>query len=42
MLASGANADAVAEHSIALMLALIRDLAGLDRKVRAGGWEGTG
>ena len=42
MVASGANADAVAEHSIALMLALIRDLAGLDRKVRAGGWEGAG
>jgi D-3-phosphoglycerate dehydrogenase len=39
--APGANADAVAEHSIALMLALVRDLARLDRKLRAGGWEGT-
>ncbi len=39
--APGANADAVAEHSIALMLALVRDLPKLDRKLRAGGWEGT-
>jgi D-3-phosphoglycerate dehydrogenase len=39
--APGANAHAVAEHSIALMLALVRDLPGLDRKLRAGGWEGT-
>jgi D-3-phosphoglycerate dehydrogenase len=39
--APGANADAVAEHSIAVMLALVRDLARLDRKLRAGGWEGT-
>jgi D-3-phosphoglycerate dehydrogenase len=42
MVAAGANAEAVAEHSIALMLALTRDLFGLDRKVRAAGWEGTG
>ncbi len=40
--APGANADAVAEHAIALMLALVRDLPALDRKLRAGGWEGTG
>lgn len=40
--AAGANADAVAEHSVALMLALVRDLPKLDRKLRAGGWEGTG
>ena len=39
--AAGANADAVAEHAVALMLALIRDLHRLDRKLRAGGWEGT-
>lgn len=39
--AAGANADAVAEHSIALMLALVRDLHRLDRTVRRGGWEGT-
>jgi D-3-phosphoglycerate dehydrogenase len=39
--AAGANADAVAEHAIALMLALIRDLPKLDRKLRGGGWEGT-
>ena len=42
MVAAGANAEAVAEHSIALMLALVRDLLGLDRKVRGAGWEGTG
>jgi D-3-phosphoglycerate dehydrogenase / 2-oxoglutarate reductase len=39
--APGANASAVAEHSIALMLGLVRDLPRLDRKVRGGGWEGT-
>ena len=39
--APGANADAVAEHAVALMLALVRNLNGLDRKLRAGGWEGT-
>ncbi len=39
--APGANADAVAEHSVALMLALVRDLHRLDRKLRQGGWEGT-
>ena len=39
--AAGANADAVAEHAIALMLALVRDLTRLDRKLRGGGWEGT-
>jgi D-3-phosphoglycerate dehydrogenase len=42
MVAAGANAEAVAEHSIALMLALTRDLLALDRKVRGAGWEGTG
>jgi D-3-phosphoglycerate dehydrogenase len=39
--AAGANADAVAEHAIALMLALIRDLHTLTAKVKKGGWEGT-
>ena len=39
--AAGANADAVAEHAIALMLALVRDLRRLDLKLRQGGWEGT-
>ena len=39
--APGANADAVAEHAIALMLALVRDLHRLDRGLRRGGWEGT-
>ncbi len=38
---AGANADAVAEHAIAMMLSLVRDLPKLDRTVRAGGWEGT-
>jgi D-3-phosphoglycerate dehydrogenase len=41
MVAAGANADAVAEHALALMLSLRRGLPTLDRKVRAGGWEGT-
>jgi D-3-phosphoglycerate dehydrogenase len=39
--AAGANAEAVAEHSVALMLALVRDFPKLDRKLRGGGWEGT-
>jgi D-3-phosphoglycerate dehydrogenase len=39
--AAGANADAVAEHAVALMMALSRDLHRLDRKLRQGGWEGT-
>ena len=39
--AAGANADAVAEHAVALMLALVRDLRRLDAKLRKGGWEGT-
>ncbi|ROZ74381.1 NAD(P)-dependent oxidoreductase [Ramlibacter sp. WS9] len=40
--APGANAAAVAEHAIAMMMSLARDLSGLDRKIRRGGWEGTG
>ena len=39
--AAGANADAVAEHSVAMMLSLVRGLGALDRKVRGGGWEGS-
>jgi phosphoglycerate dehydrogenase-like enzyme len=34
----GVNADAVAEHTIALMLAVLRRLPALDRDVRAGQW----
>ncbi len=40
--AAGANADAVAEHALALMLALTRDLPALDRGVRLGRWAGSG
>lgn len=36
--APAANARAVAEHAIALMLALVRQLPQLDRMVRAGQW----
>ena len=36
--APGANARAVAEHAVALMLALTRQLPLLDRMVRAGQW----
>ncbi len=35
----GANADAVAEHAILLMLAVYRRLAQLDRAVRRGEWR---
>lgn len=37
----GANAVSVAEHTLALALALIRDVVGHDRSVRAGRWERT-
>jgi len=36
--AAAANADAVAEHALALMLSLTRELPRLDRLVRDGGW----
>ncbi len=39
MVTGGANADAVAEHSLALMLALTRELPRFDRETRAGGWR---
>lgn len=39
MVAGGANADAVAEHALALMLALCRDLPRFDRETRAGQWR---
>jgi phosphoglycerate dehydrogenase-like enzyme len=38
---SGANANAVAEHALALMLAVARGLLDCDRAVRAGEWEQT-
>jgi len=39
MVAGGANADAVAEHTLALMLALTRQLPRFDRETRAGAWR---
>lgn len=39
MVAGGANADAVAEHTLALMLALTRELPQFDRGARAGEWR---
>lgn len=35
----GANAQSVAEHTVALALALARDVVGNDSRVRAGSWE---
>lgn len=39
MVTRGANADAVAEHALALMLALARELPRFDRGVRQGVWK---
>lgn len=39
--AAGANATSVAEHALGMALALARDLAGHDQRVRAGRWERT-
>jgi len=39
MTAGAANADAVAELALALMLALARELPRLDRSVKGGNWE---
>lgn len=42
MVTEGANADAVAEHSLALMLALVRELPRYERLLRGGGWKDQG
>ena len=34
----GANTGAVADHTVALLLAALRDVAAGDRSVRAGSW----
>lgn len=39
MITTGANGDAVAEHSLALMLALVRELPRFDRELRKGVWK---
>lgn len=33
------NAATTADHAVALLLGIVRDLAALDRRVRAGGWK---
>lgn len=42
MVAGGANADAVAEHALAMMLSLARELPRLDRGTRSGQWRDLG
>ena len=42
MVTNGANADAVAEHSLALMFALARELPRYERLLRGGGWKDQG
>lgn len=39
MVAGGANADAVAEHALAMMLSLARELPRFDRETRQGAWR---
>lgn len=39
MVANGANADAVAEHALAMMLSLSRELPHYDRQARSGAWR---
>ena len=36
---AGTNAESVADHTMALMLAVLRDIPGNDAVVRAGGWR---
>ncbi|MHB8464726.1 MAG: NAD(P)-dependent oxidoreductase [Acidimicrobiales bacterium] len=38
----GANDKAVAEHTVAVAVALLRELAWTDRRIRAGEWPGLG
>lgn len=40
--APGSNSQAVAEHTMAMLLALAKDLPGLSVGVAAGGWRGAG
>jgi len=42
MVTNGANADAVAELALALMLALSRELPRFDRELRKGAWKNPG
>jgi D-3-phosphoglycerate dehydrogenase len=42
MVTGGANADAVAEHALALMLSLVRELPRFDRELRKGVWKDPG
>ncbi len=39
MIAGGANADAVAEHALAMMLSLCRELPQYDAQLRGGNWK---
>jgi D-3-phosphoglycerate dehydrogenase len=42
MITSGSNASAVAEHALALMFALVRELPRFDRELRKGVWKNQG
>ncbi|MFV0335843.1 MAG: hydroxyacid dehydrogenase [Tropicimonas sp.] len=42
LVATGANAVSVAEHAVALMLAVVKKLLPLDASLRAGRWEKAG
>ena len=41
LVAAGANADAVAEHALAMMLSLVRQLGALDAQLRSGQWPAS-